>query len=134
VLSKRFSHPLFAHFLLYKTQTHTQTHTHTYTHIGENMLHGTIPTEIGNLSRLTKLDFNLNTLEGTIPTEIGNMAALTVLGLCKFPCVIFLHNLTNISMSLGGSFLHLPTILILILTIILLLGMWYGISFGFSTI
>jgi Leucine-rich repeat (LRR) protein len=56
------------------------------------MLNGTIPTEIGNLLNLTKLDFSLNKLEGPIPTEIGSMAALTVLGLCKFPRAILLQN------------------------------------------
>merc|ERR1719215_2170360 len=45
--------------------------------LNENSLSGTLPTEIGDLSGLTRLELHLNDLEGTIPSEYGSMASLT---------------------------------------------------------
>jgi Leucine-rich repeat (LRR) protein len=44
-----------------------------------NNLTGTIPTELGNLSNLTRLYLSSNELTGTIPTELGNLSNLTTL-------------------------------------------------------
>ncbi|ESW11609.1 hypothetical protein PHAVU_008G044600, partial [Phaseolus vulgaris] len=42
-------------------------------------LHGTIPPEIGNLPKLTHLDFCYNSLSGKIPFTMGNLLELTYL-------------------------------------------------------
>lgn len=42
-------------------------------------LSGRIPTEIGLLTRLSKLDLNSNSLTGSIPTNIGSLTILTYL-------------------------------------------------------
>jgi hypothetical protein len=46
-----------------------------------NSLTGTIPTELGNLSNLTRLTLWNNSLTGTIPTELGNLSNLSSLSL-----------------------------------------------------
>ena len=40
---------------------------------------GTIPTQLGNLTSLTKLDFDRSELSGSIPAELGNLANLKIL-------------------------------------------------------
>eukprot|EP00978_Attheya_sp_CCMP212_P001604 scaffold3281_cov55-Attheya_sp.AAC.1 len=45
-------------------------------YLENNVLTGTIPTEIGTLSNLIKLSLNSNNLEGTIPSEIGQITTL----------------------------------------------------------
>ena len=47
----------------------------------QNGLIGTIPSELGNLTSLTRLSFHINQLGGTIPPELGNLSNLTSLGL-----------------------------------------------------
>ena len=42
----------------------------------QNNLTGTIPSELGNLSNLKRLDFRLNNLTGTIPSELGDLGSL----------------------------------------------------------
>ena len=49
--------------------------------LGFNQLSGTIPVEIGNLTRLQDLVLDANQLSGTIPAEIGNLTRLTSLWL-----------------------------------------------------
>ena len=46
-----------------------------------NALTGTVPPELGNLTKLTNLSFHVNQLEGTIPPELGNLSNLTTLWL-----------------------------------------------------
>jgi len=45
--------------------------------LSENQLTGSIPSEIGNLTNLTKLYLSDNQLTGSIPSEIGNLTNLT---------------------------------------------------------
>ena len=45
------------------------------------MLEGTIPTELGQLTALTRLRFGSNDLVGSIPTELGNLGWLYILRL-----------------------------------------------------
>ena len=40
--------------------------------IGNGGFTGTIPTELGLLTELTRLNLKRNSLEGAIPTELGN--------------------------------------------------------------
>jgi len=42
--------------------------------LSDNQLSGTIPAELGNLTRLTSLDLNSNQLSGSIPAELGNLS------------------------------------------------------------
>jgi hypothetical protein len=66
-----------------------------------NNLQGTLPTEIGYLTKLQVLYLARNKLKGNIPTEIGKLTALTYLGLQHnsfrgtFPSVFF-GNLTKL--------------------------------------
>ena len=47
--------------------------------LSDNQLSGTIPTELGNLAKLTKLFLGGNELSGSIPTELGSLSELTKL-------------------------------------------------------
>ncbi len=73
-----------------------------------NNLSGQLPTEIGNLTKLTYLSLSGNQLTGSIPTEIGNLTELTYLSLSgnqltgSIPTEI--GNLTNlITLSFSGN-------------------------------
>lgn len=44
-------------------------------------LYGEIPTSLGNLSRLTILDFSYNALVGQVPESLGNLSRLSFLDL-----------------------------------------------------
>ncbi|KAJ0082359.1 hypothetical protein Patl1_09575 [Pistacia atlantica] len=46
-----------------------------------NQLHGSIPSNWGDLSHLTTLDLSSNQLTGTIPPSLGNLKNLTQLSL-----------------------------------------------------
>ncbi len=50
-------------------------------YLGDNDLAGTIPTELGNMSDLLALFLYENSLTGTIPTELGDLSKLTGLRL-----------------------------------------------------
>ena len=49
--------------------------------LGTNQLTGSLPPEIGNLANLTHLMLNVNQLTGEIPSEIGKLTNLEGLGL-----------------------------------------------------
>jgi hypothetical protein len=44
--------------------------------LNDNVLNGTIPTELGLLSNLTELDLESNQLTGTIPTSLASLPLL----------------------------------------------------------
>jgi Leucine-rich repeat (LRR) protein len=46
-----------------------------------NYLSGQVPSELGNLQSLTELDLSYNALKGQIPSELGNLQSLTELDL-----------------------------------------------------
>ncbi|KAJ6973993.1 hypothetical protein NC653_030140 [Populus alba x Populus x berolinensis] len=48
---------------------------------GENKLSGFIPSSIGNMTMLTRLDLSMNNLSGSVPREIGQLESLVELGL-----------------------------------------------------
>ena len=48
-------------------------------HLWENNLQGSIPSELGNLYKLTTLELQSNQLTGEIPSELGNLSNLTSL-------------------------------------------------------
>ena len=49
--------------------------------LNSNMLTGSIPTEIRDLTSLEALDLEDNSLSGAIPTELGSLSNLTDLDL-----------------------------------------------------
>ena len=51
--------------------------------LSEKQISGSIPTELGSLTALTKLDLSRNKLSGSIPTELGSLTALTILKLSR---------------------------------------------------
>lgn len=51
--------------------------------LGINQLNGAIPAELGNLISLTSLALNTNNLSGSIPVELANLSNLTLLGLAS---------------------------------------------------
>ena len=48
-------------------------------HLTNNELNGTIPAEIGNMTRLDDLRLSTNQLSGSIPPELGNLTNLVLL-------------------------------------------------------
>jgi len=80
----------------------------TVLHCYFNNLNGTLPTEIGNLTYLTRLDLYGQDITGSIPVEIGNMINLTQIDLeqtrLSGEIPTELGNLTNLkTLKLGGS-------------------------------
>ena len=79
----------------------------------ENELSGTIPPELGNLTKLEVLSLAVNQLRGTIPPELGNLSKLTLLYLYSnqlsgpiSPELSKLANLEQLALSwnrLGGT-------------------------------
>ena len=53
----------------------------THLYLSQNQLEGGIPAELGNLSNLTHLYLSLNSFGGRIPAELGNLSNLTHLNL-----------------------------------------------------
>ena len=70
-------------------------------HLAENGLRGSIPPELGNLTKLSLLWLHKNNLGGPIPSELGNLSRLTALGLSdnglSGPVPSELGNLTNLA-------------------------------------
>ena len=68
--------------------------------LSRHELTGTIPPELGNLSELTALQLNGNNLTGGIPAELGNLSSLTTLNLRTNPLAgsipVELGKLTNL--------------------------------------
>ncbi|KAK3425168.1 hypothetical protein EUGRSUZ_F01967 [Eucalyptus grandis] len=54
-----------------------------YLALNNNLLYGSIPPSIGNLSKLTHLDFSYNELSGNIPTQLWSLRSLESLNLWK---------------------------------------------------
>ena len=52
-----------------------------YLHLGDNQLSGAIPPELGDLARLDYLHLGSNELSGPVPPELGNLARLDYLHL-----------------------------------------------------
>ncbi|CAB9503605.1 LRR receptor-like serine threonine-protein kinase [Seminavis robusta] len=70
-------------------------------HLHENALSGSIPTDLGRLSNLSRLSLRGNTLTSTIPSELGKLTSLFKLHW------LFLHNnlLTSaVPSEVGGLF------------------------------
>ncbi len=81
--------------------------------LGGNNLSGTIPGEIGNLTRLGSLWLEDNDLSGAIPAAIGNLTNLRILSMwnnsLSGPIPAEIGNLTNLrELSLGGNALTGP--------------------------
>ncbi len=70
-----------------------------------NNLTGTLPIELGNLTNLTKLDFNYNNLSGVLPNEIGNLVNLDILYLEQ-------NQLSGAIPNTIGNLINLRTILL----------------------
>ncbi|MEP1095807.1 MAG: T9SS type A sorting domain-containing protein [Cyclobacteriaceae bacterium] len=82
--------------------------------LANNSLAGSLPSEIGDLSKLASLKLRLNQLIGSIPTEIGELADLTFLDLAGNQLVgtipVELANLMNLR-DLNLSFNQLTGII-----------------------
>jgi hypothetical protein len=69
-------------------------------HLSNTGLQGSIPVEVGTLSKLTYLDLSYNTLTGPIPSTLGNLTNLEYLSLVfnhiNDPIPSTLGNLTNL--------------------------------------
>ena len=75
--------------------------------LADNMLKGTLPEELGNLTNLTYLDLRRNQLRGSIPSALGNLTQLQILALhenqLSGPIPAELGNLTNLTTELNLS-------------------------------
>ena len=47
----------------------------------DNLIYGTVPTELGLLSNLQRLELTQNSFTEELPSEIGNLENLTFMGL-----------------------------------------------------
>jgi len=86
----------------------------TYLNLRSNELSGNIPSELGSLTKLTYFYLNSNSLSGTIPSELGNLTKLTQLYLGNNSLTgsipSELGNLTNLTYLYLGFNSHSGTI------------------------
>ncbi|KAI8566773.1 hypothetical protein RHMOL_Rhmol02G0068000 [Rhododendron molle] len=71
--------------------------------LSNNLIYGTIPSQIGGLSRLASLNASINLLSGTIPTDIGTLRSLIELDLS-------INNLTGSIPASIGNLTNLTTL------------------------
>jgi len=50
-------------------------------HLFDNLIYGTVPSDLGSLANLERLELTKNSLNGELPPEIGNLGSLTFLAL-----------------------------------------------------
>ncbi|KAF7150793.1 hypothetical protein RHSIM_Rhsim02G0069000 [Rhododendron simsii] len=71
--------------------------------LSNNLIYGTIPSQIGGLSRLASLDVSINHLSGRIPSEVGMLRSLIELDLS-------MNNLTGSIPTSIGNLKNLTTL------------------------
>ncbi|PQP96882.1 putative LRR receptor-like serine/threonine-protein kinase [Prunus yedoensis var. nudiflora] len=71
-------------------------------YLGGNLIHGSIPDDIGNLVNLTLLAMELNYLTGTVPDGIGKLQKLAD---CTIPRELFKVSSLSISLDISQNYL-----------------------------
>jgi len=75
-----------------------------------NKLTGELPTQLGDLKKLSVLDVHDNLLSGMIPNEIGKIHQLKVLNICKYfscSCLCHIKFICTSSFIISDSMLYL---------------------------
>jgi hypothetical protein len=66
-------------FQLQKEHTFSQFKITSFRNLGQNVLTGSLPPALGNLTRMRWMTFGINALSGPIPKEIGLLTDLRLL-------------------------------------------------------